>query len=130
MIEAVCHILIGGKSEACRPPGRLSDARGAERGGHAHRGTDELLISMSGSFDVLLHDGTIEQRFQLNRSHYGLYVPAMTWRSLENFSSGSVCLVLASQGYDEADYYRDRDYLMMSRVYQSLYMTYGLSYSI
>lgn len=82
---------------------------GAERGGHAHRGTDELLISMSGSFDVLLHDGTIEQRFQLNRSHYGLYVPAMTWRSLENFSSGSVCLVLASQGYDEADYYRDRD---------------------
>src|SRR4051794_2073160 len=82
---------------------------GAERGGHAHHGTQELLISMSGSFDVVLHDGSIEQRFHLNRSHYGLYVPAMTWRSLENFSSGSVCLVLASLPYDEADYYRDRD---------------------
>jgi oxalate decarboxylase/phosphoglucose isomerase-like protein (cupin superfamily) len=82
---------------------------GAERGGHAHRHTDELLISMSGSFDVLLHDGKIEQRFHLNRSHYGLFVPAMTWRSLENFSSGSVCLVLASYPYDEADYFRDRD---------------------
>jgi dTDP-4-dehydrorhamnose 3,5-epimerase-like enzyme len=80
---------------------------GAERGGHAHKKTQELLIAMSGSFDVVLNDGLVEQRFQLNRSHYGLYVPAMTWRHLENFSSGSVCMVLASERYAEEDYYRE-----------------------
>ena len=79
---------------------------GAERGGHAHKSTNELLIAMSGSFDVVLNDGEVTQRFHLNRSHYGLYVPAMTWRSLENFSSGSVCMVLASEFYDESDYFR------------------------
>jgi oxalate decarboxylase/phosphoglucose isomerase-like protein (cupin superfamily) len=82
---------------------------GAARGGHAHRETHELLVAMSGSFDVVLFDGNVEQRFNLNRSHYGLYVPPMTWRHLENFSSGSVCMVLASLPYDEADYYRDLD---------------------
>lgn len=80
---------------------------GAERGGHAHKETNELLIAMSGSFDVMLDDGRIRQRFSLNRSYYGLYVPALTWRSLENFSSGSVCLVLASEYYTEDDYYRE-----------------------
>jgi hypothetical protein len=80
---------------------------GAERGGHAHKGTHELLIAMSGSFDVVLNDGNVTQRFSLNRSHYGLYVSPMTWRSLENFSSGSVCMVLASLAYSEDDYYRD-----------------------
>jgi oxalate decarboxylase/phosphoglucose isomerase-like protein (cupin superfamily) len=80
---------------------------GAERGGHAHKETSELLIAMSGSFDVLLDDGRVQTRFSLNRSYYGLYVPALTWRSLENFSSGSVCLVLASEFYTEDDYYRD-----------------------
>lgn len=80
---------------------------GAERGGHAHKDTNELLIAMSGSFDVVLDDGAVTQRFHLNRSHYGLYVPAMTWRSLENFSSGSVCMVLASEYYTEDDYYRE-----------------------
>jgi len=80
---------------------------GAERGGHAHKETSELLIAMSGSFDVMLDDGRVRQRFSLNRSYYGLYVPALTWRSLENFSSGSVCLVLASEYYTEDDYYRD-----------------------
>jgi len=80
---------------------------GAERGGHAHKETSELLIAMSGSFDVVLDDGRVRQRFSLNRSYYGLYVPALTWRSLENFSSGSVCLVLASEYYTEDDYYRD-----------------------
>lgn len=85
---------------------------GAERGGHAHRETHELLIAMSGSFDVVLDDGAETRRFHLNRSYYGLYVPALTWRSLENFSSGSVCLVLASEPYSEADYYREyADYL-------------------
>ena len=81
---------------------------GAERGGHAHKQTQELLVAMSGSFDVVLSDGNVEQRFHLNRSHYGLYVPPMTWRSLENFSSGSVCMVLASHRYTEEDYYRSR----------------------
>ena len=82
---------------------------GAVRGGHAHRENEELLIAMSGSFDVVLNDGFVQQRFHLNRSHYGLYVPAMTWRNLENFSSGSVCMVVASHAYDEADYFRDLD---------------------
>jgi len=80
---------------------------GAERGGHAHRGLQQLLIAMSGSFDVLLDDGSARRRFHLNRSYYGLYVAPMIWRELDNFSSGSVCLVLASELYDEADYYRD-----------------------
>lgn len=80
---------------------------GAERGGHAHKGLHQLIIAMSGSFDVLLDDGYERKRFHLNRSYYGLYVCPMIWRELDNFSSGSVCLVLASNLYDEADYYRD-----------------------
>jgi hypothetical protein len=64
---------------------------------------------MSGSFDVVLHDGHEEKRFHLNRSHYGLYVCPMMWRSLDNFSSGAVCLALASEPYDESDYIRDFD---------------------
>ena len=79
---------------------------GAERGGHAHKQTRELLIAMSGSFDVVLNDASVEQKFHLNRSHYGLYVPPMTWRHLENFSSGSVCMVLASERFAEEDYFR------------------------
>lgn len=80
---------------------------GAERGGHAHRALEQLIIAMSGSFDVVLDDGTRKQRFHLNRSYYGLYVCPMIWREIDNFSSGSVCLVLASNTYDEADYFRD-----------------------
>jgi dTDP-4-dehydrorhamnose 3,5-epimerase-like enzyme len=80
---------------------------GAERGGHAHRELQQLIIAMSGSFDVLLDDGTEKKRFYLNRSYYGLYICPMIWRELDNFSSGSVCMVLASNLYDEADYYRD-----------------------
>jgi hypothetical protein len=80
---------------------------GAERGGHAHKQLQQVLIAMSGSFDVLLDDGRHKQRFHLNRSYYGLYVGPMIWRELDNFSSGSVCLVLASTPYDESDYYRD-----------------------
>jgi mannose-6-phosphate isomerase-like protein (cupin superfamily) len=81
---------------------------GAERGGHAHHDTHEVLVAMSGSFDVVLSDGAITQRFHLNRSYAGLYVPAMVWRELDNFSSGSVCMVLASEPYAEADYVRER----------------------
>ncbi len=80
---------------------------GSERGGHAHRDLSQLIIAMSGSFDVILDDGYREKRFHLNRSYFSLYVCPMIWRRLENFSSGAVCLVLASEYYDEADYFRD-----------------------
>jgi dTDP-4-dehydrorhamnose 3,5-epimerase-like enzyme len=82
---------------------------GAERGGHAHKELQQLIIAMAGSFDVVLDDGYRKQSFHLNRSYYGLYVCPMVWRELENFSSGSVCMVLASILYDESDYYRDYD---------------------
>lgn len=80
---------------------------GAERGGHAHKGLTQLIIAMSGSFDVVLDDGHHKRRFHLNRSYQGLLVCPMIWRELDNFSSGSVCMVLASNLYDEADYYRN-----------------------
>lgn len=80
---------------------------GAERGGHAHKDLHQLIIAMSGSFDVVLDDGCEKKRFHLNRSYYGLYVCPMIWRELDNFSSGSVSMVLASNYYDEADYFRD-----------------------
>lgn len=80
---------------------------GATRGGHAHKVLQQLIIAMSGSFDVVLNDGREQRRFHMNRSYFGLYVCPMTWRELDNFSSGSVCLVLASQKYSEDDYYRD-----------------------
>jgi hypothetical protein len=88
----------------------LYDVPGGEaRGGHAHRELQQLMIAAAGSFDVIVDNGTEHERFSLNRSYYGLYVPRMTWTHLENFSSGSVSLVLASLQYDEADYYRDYD---------------------
>lgn len=82
---------------------------GAERGGHAHKELQQLIIAISGSFDIVLDDGYEKKRFHLNRSYYGLYICPMVWRELENFSSGSVCMVLASIFYDESDYYRDYD---------------------
>lgn len=80
---------------------------GAERGGHAHKNLHQLIIAMSGSFDVVLDDGACKKRIHLNRSYHGLYICPMIWRELDNFSSGSVCMVLASNHYDEADYYRN-----------------------
>lgn len=82
---------------------------GQRRGGHAHRELQEFIIAASGSFDVVVDDGVQRRSFFLNRSYYGLYIPAMVWRELENFSSGSVCLVLASEVYDESEYLRDYD---------------------
>lgn len=82
---------------------------GAERGGHAHRELSQLIVAMSGSFDVVLKDGRRTVRHHLNRSYRGIYITPMIWRELDNFSSGSVCMVLASNRYDEADYYRDYD---------------------
>ena len=79
---------------------------GADRAGHALKTCHQFLIAMSGSFDVVVDDGRSKARFHLNRSYYGFYIPRMIWRELDNFSSGSVCLVLASEYYDEADYYR------------------------
>ena len=82
---------------------------GSDRGSHAHRELHQFIVAMSGSFDVVLDDGRATQRFHLNRSYYGLYVCPMMWRYLDNFSSGSVCMVLASEVYREADYLRDYD---------------------
>ncbi|MEF7616120.1 FdtA/QdtA family cupin domain-containing protein [Aquincola sp. MAHUQ-54] len=79
---------------------------GSDRGGHALKTTHQFVIAISGSFDVVLDAGNGRQRFHLNRSYYGLYIPPMVWRELDNFSSGSVALVLASDHYDEADYIR------------------------
>lgn len=88
----------------------LYDVPGGEsRGGHAHKQLEQLVIAASGSFDIVLNDGTREETFSLNRSYVGLYVPRMIWRELGNFSSGSVCLVLASRLYEEDDYYREFD---------------------
>ena len=80
---------------------------GAERGGHAHKELQQLIVAMSGSFDVVLDDGIRKKRIHLNRSYQGLYLPRMIWRELDNFSSGSVCMVLASQKYSENDYIRN-----------------------
>ncbi len=88
---------------------------GAKRGGHAHKELHQFIIAMSGSFDVLLDDGKDKKRVHLNRSYYGLYVCPMIWRELDNFSSGSVCMVLASHEYDEADYFRDYAKFMRAR---------------
>ncbi|QXP83540.1 FdtA/QdtA family cupin domain-containing protein [Methylococcus sp. ANG] len=88
---------------------------GSERGGHAHKNLHQLIVAMSGSFDVILDDGKEKKRVHLNRSYYGLYVCPMIWRELDNFSSGSVCMVLASNKYDETDYYRDYAEFMRAR---------------
>jgi len=88
---------------------------GAERGGHAHKGLHQLIIAMSGSFDVVLDDGKDKKRVHLNRSYNGLYVCPMIWRELDNFSSGSVCMVVASNKYDEEDYYREYAEFMRTR---------------
>jgi hypothetical protein len=82
---------------------------GEKRGGHAYHTLQEFIVALSGSFDVVLHDGKEEHRFQLNRSYYGLYVPKMYWRSIENFSTNSVAMILADQPYHEKEYIRDFD---------------------
>lgn len=82
---------------------------GSARAGHGHIELQQLFVAMSGSFDVIVDDGYERKKFQLNRSYYGLYVPGMMWREVENFSSGAVCVVLASTLYDHKDYYHDYD---------------------
>lgn len=80
---------------------------GAERAGHAHKALKQFLVAMSGSFDVLVDDGRKKTKYHLNRAYYGLYICPMVWREIVNFSSGSVCMALASDFYDESDYYRN-----------------------
>jgi dTDP-4-dehydrorhamnose 3,5-epimerase-like enzyme len=82
---------------------------GSARAGHGHVELQQLMIAMSGSFDVIVDDGYERKKFHLNRSYYGLYIPKMMWREVENFSSGGVCLVMASTKFDKADYYYDYD---------------------
>ena len=97
-VEVEVHGVV---SEHPRAPG------GADRGGHALKRCHQFLIAMSGSFDVILDDGTQKRRVHLSRSYYGLHIPPMLWREMDNFSSGSVCLVLASECYSEGDYFRE-----------------------
>jgi len=80
---------------------------GEKRGSHAFREQSEILIALSGSFDVVTHDGKKEQHFLLNRSYYGLYMPPMTWRTIENFSTNAVCLIISSHKFSEKDYIRN-----------------------
>ncbi|WP_166413075.1 sugar 3,4-ketoisomerase [Chryseobacterium lacus] len=86
----------------------IYDVPGGEtRGSHAFKEQQEFIVALSGSFDVVLHDGEKEERFSLNRSNYGLYVPKMYWRRLENFSTNSLALIVSDRGYDANDYIRD-----------------------
>jgi hypothetical protein len=88
----------------------IYDVPGGEyRGSHAFRKAQEFIVAMSGSFDVVLHDGIEEKKYSLNRSYYGLFIPQYTWRRLENFSTNSLALILTSTVYDESDYIRDFD---------------------
>lgn len=88
----------------------IYDVPGGEiRGSHAFKETNEFIVALSGSFDVILHDGNNEFRFNLNRSYYGVYVPNLIWRKLENFSTNSLALILANTSYNEDDYIRDYD---------------------
>ncbi|WP_375585583.1 FdtA/QdtA family cupin domain-containing protein [Cyclobacterium xiamenense] len=86
----------------------LYDVPGGEaRGGHAHRNLQQLVVAASGSFDLIIDDGCVRRTFHLSRPYVGVYLPSGIWREIDNFSSGSICLVLASLPYDERDYIRD-----------------------
>ena len=86
----------------------IYDVPGGEtRGGHAYRETQEFIVALSGSFDVVIDDGKVKKTYSLNRSYYGLYVPKMMWRQMVNFSTNSLALVLTSTDYDDSDYIRE-----------------------
>jgi len=80
---------------------------GQQRGGHAFKSLQEVIVALSGSFDIVLHDGKEQKTFTLNRSYYGLYVPRMIWRHIDNFSTNSLALIVASEPYNQDDYLRD-----------------------
>ena len=93
----------------------IYDVPGGEvRGGHAYKTLHEFIVALSGSFDVVLDDGKTKKTYSLNRSYYGLYIPNMIWRSIENFSTNSLCMILASEKYDENDYVRDYEEFIKS----------------
>lgn len=86
----------------------IYDVPGGEfRGSHALELTDEFIVAISGSFDVILHDGKKRKKFSLNRSYYGLYIPKLTWRKIQNFSTNALALIVASNEFDEKEYIRD-----------------------
>lgn len=86
----------------------IYDVPGGEaRGGHAYKKNQEFIVALSGSFDVILDNGTTKQTFSLNRSYYGLYIPAGLWREMNNFSTNSLAFIMASEPYDADDYIRD-----------------------
>jgi dTDP-4-dehydrorhamnose 3,5-epimerase-like enzyme len=86
----------------------IYDVPGGEiRGGHAYRNTQEFIVALSGSFDVIIDDGKIRQTFSLNRSYYGLYVPTMMWRQMQNFSTNSLALIVTNTEFNLNDYIYD-----------------------
>jgi hypothetical protein len=93
----------------------LYDVPGGEtRAGHAHKALQQVLIAVAGSFDILLDDGKEKKRYHMNRSYYGLYIYPLTWRVIDNFSSGAVCLSIVSDYYDESDYFREYNEFLKS----------------
>lgn len=95
----------------------IYDVPGGEtRGGHAYKANQEFIVALSGAFDVIVDDGVTKKKFTLNRSYYGLYVPAGLWREMENFSTNSLALEFSSIHYDERDYIRNYDeYLKLKK---------------
>jgi hypothetical protein len=89
---------------------------GQVRGGHAFKVQQELIVALSGSFDVILDDGRMKRTYSLNRSYYGLYLPAGYWRHIENFSTNSLALILSSTRYDSDDYIREYDKFLELRL--------------
>jgi oxalate decarboxylase/phosphoglucose isomerase-like protein (cupin superfamily) len=86
----------------------IYDVPGGEtRGSHAFKNSEEFIVAISGSFDLVLHDGKKESKYSLNRSYYGIYVPKLIWRKLENFSTNSLALILSSTSFNENDYIRN-----------------------
>lgn len=98
----------------------IYDVPGGEiRGSHALKSSQEVIIALSGSFDVLLHDGVKEMQWHLNRSYVGLFVPSMHWRTLENFSTNALCLILSSEKYSENEYIRNFEIFKDQKIEQS-----------
>ncbi len=94
----------------------IYDVPGGEcRGSHAFKQTEEFIVALSGSFDIILHDGYEERKFSLNRSYYGLLVPRLTWRTIENFSTNSLALILSSTPYNNDDYIRDFNQFLIEK---------------
>jgi hypothetical protein len=90
---------------------------GQVRGGHAFKKQREFIVALSGGFDVIIDDGLFKQTFYLNRSYYGLYIPAGLWRQMENFSTNSLAMVLSSTRFSEEDYIREyNDFLMFKKI--------------